>query len=112
MTAHAQQFNLFTQAPEPPADVVARVRHLLREQPWLRDSYAMLIGQFWLTFEGLDRFIPADRQDEFLRWIDNATKPKTIQNRAMEVQKADPALAPSAKARAARDWLSKQGIVR
>jgi hypothetical protein len=107
-----QQYNLFTQAPEPPADVVERIRHLLRQQPWLRDSYAMLIGAYWLEFEGLDRFIPPERQDEFLRWIDMVTKPKTIQNRALEIQKSEPDLAPSPKARRIRDWMSKQGIVR
>jgi hypothetical protein len=106
------QYNLFTHKPDVPHDVVERVKHLLREYPFLRDSYAMLIGQFWLEFDGLDRFIPEEQRDEFLRWIANATKPKTIQNRCLEVQRELPELDSRPRVRDLRNAQAKQGIVK
>ena len=94
-------------------DVVERVKWVLAHYPEARDSYAALMIHYWLEFDGLDEVVPAEMQDELVAWfVSKATAPKTIQNRGMEVQKADAELAPSVGAKRKRARQAVQGRVR
>jgi len=108
----AQQFDLFggtvTQG-----DVIAKVTHLLESDEACRDSYAELVGRYWLQFDNLDAVLPPEYHEPLLRWLNNgATSWKTIQNRALEVQRERPDLDASPEVRAQRNRQSKQGRVR
>jgi len=73
-----------------------RVRHLLETDEGTRNSYAELVGRYWFQFDGLDEVLPAEYHDAFLRWLAlEATSWKSIQNRALEIQRARDDLAPS-----------------
>lgn len=94
-------------------DVVDKVTHLLESDESCRDSYMELLGQFWLQFDGLDAVLPVEYHEPFLRWLNNgATSPKTVQNRAMEVQRQRPELDASPEVRQLRDRMATQGRVR
>ena len=109
----AQQYQLFSPGYTLEGDVVAKARHLLQEFPETRDDYAELVVRFWLEFDGLDEVLPPYLHDRFIRWYCNgATSPKTIVNRAMELQRQYPALDASPEVRALRDRQAKQGPVR
>ena len=73
-----------------------RVRHLLETDEGCRNSYAELVGRYWLQFDGLDDVLPAYLHEPFLSWLSReATSWKSLQNRAMEVQRARDDLAPA-----------------
>ena len=94
-------------------DVVSAIRHILETDPGARDSYMEVIGQVWLMRDGLDNVLPVEYHDPFLRWLRNgATSPKTIQNRAMELQRRYPELAASPETQALRQRQATQGVVR
>lgn len=94
-------------------DVVDRVRFVLESYPETRDSYAALMAAFWMEFDGLDEVLPADVHDDFVCWfVSRATSAKTLQNRAMEVQRGDARLGPSEGVREKRRRQAVQGRVR
>jgi len=94
-------------------DVIDKVTHLLETDESCRDSYAELVGRFWLEFDNLDIWLPVEYHEPFLRWLNNgATSWKTIQNRALEIQRQRPDLDASPEVRALRERQSKQGRVR
>jgi len=79
----------------------------------VRDSYAELVGRFWLQFDGLDAVLPVEYHEPFLRWLGNgATSWKTIQNRCGEIQNQRPELDASPEVRAQRERQAVQGRVR
>jgi len=63
-----------------------RLFAILKDDPFARDNYKRLIGLYWLEYDGLDSIL-GDRKERFLEWLEtHATSPKTLQNRAMELQ--------------------------
>lgn len=106
-------------------DVVLHLRELLTYQPALRDDYKALVVAYWLAYDGLAAVL-ADIEkaarayncqltavDRFRAWFTaRATSPKTIQNRAMEIQRAHPELDASPAVRAQRARQATQGPVR
>jgi len=105
----AQQYDLFG-GTVTTGDVIAKVTHLLETDESCRDSYAELVGRFWLQFDGLDHVLPVEYHEPFLRWLRNgATSWKTIQNRALECQRERPELDASPEVRALRDRQATQG---
>ena len=98
----------FAGQPEVAGDAVARIRYLLEKYDDARNDYMVLIGRYWLEFDGLG----VDEED-FLSWMaSRATSPKTIQNRAMEVQSACANLDADPEVRARRKKQARQGPVR
>ena len=108
----AMQHDLFGGS-EWTGDVIQKVRHLLQNDSGCRDSYAELVGVYWLEFDGLANVIPPECHEAFIRWLNNeATSWKTIQNRAEELQHRQPELDASAGIRARRERQATQGVVR
>ena len=93
-------------------DIAAKVEALLEDQPDARDSYAELVGLYWFVYDGLDRILPPDCHDAFMRFMNRATSWKTIQNRAMEIQRRRPDLDASPDVRDKRNRQATQGAVR
>ncbi len=108
----ARQFDLFG-GTAVAGDVVEAVRHVLETDAGARDSYMEVIGQVWFLRDGLDSVLPPECHDGFLRWLRrDATSPKTIQNRCMELQRMYPELAASPVAQERRKRQATQGPVR
>ena len=106
-----QQYDLFGNR-HAAGDVIAKIRHLLETDEGTRDSYAELVGRYWLEFDGLDLVIPVECHEAFLRWLSRATSWKTIQNRTMEIQRNAPDLDASPEVRELRQRQARQGVVR
>lgn len=70
-------------------NVVDRIDFLLETCPEARDSYMTLIARYWLQFDGLSALLAQGMSEkDFQVWFEfRATSPKTIQNRAMEIQR-------------------------
>ena len=115
-TAATYQLDIFTGKPAVAGDIVDRITYLLRTYPDTRNQYKTLIARYWIHFDGLADVLPANGNNldlAFCDWMrDIATSPKTIQNRAMEIQAAHPDLAPDPATRARRDRQARQGPVR
>ncbi len=73
-------------------DVVERVTYILKEFPYARNSYPCLIARYWGEFDGLRDLLGEEKYEEFVSWITTSTSPKTIQNRAGEIQNDRPDL--------------------
>lgn len=95
-------------------DVVDRINFLLETCPESRESYMTLIARYWLTFDGLANLLAqTPTEQEFVTWFEQAaTSPKTIQNRAMEIQKGKPHLDASPNVREYRQHQAVAGPVR
>ena len=109
----ATQYKLFGGSIQT-GDVVAKVKHLLETMPETRDSYAELVGRYWLEFDGLADILPPWCHDAFLCWLNRkeTTSWKTIQNRAGEIQNEHPELDASPAVRELRRRRATQGPVR
>lgn len=93
-------------------DVQARVAHILREHPDTRNSYKRLMARYWRDYDGLAEVL-GERLEAFEAWFaETATSPKTLQNRAMDVQNADPSLEANQKVEEWRQRMSRIGVVR
>lgn len=109
--------------------IVDRLEYILTEYPEARDSYKAAMARYWLEFDGLeaalknalidvldDRLVDVllpGLTDEFVRWFTNhATSPKTLQNRAMELQSERDDLDATPNVRAWRDRQSRAGPIR
>ena len=109
--------------------IVDRLEYILSEYPETRNSYKAAMVRYWLEFDGLEAALRAamvdvldDRLvdvllpglvDEFVRWfIAHATSPKTLQNRAMELQSEKAELDASEDVRAWREKQSRAGRVK
>ena len=69
-----------------PADVVEGIKFILETDPSARNDYRRMMARFWLEFEGLDEVL-GDKAGAFVDWFtQQATPPKTLQNRCMEIQ--------------------------
>lgn len=94
-------------------DVVAKARHLLEQHSEARDSYAVLVALYWLEFDGLAELLPTEAIKPFVEWMKTrATSWKTIQNRAMELQRNHIHLDSSPEVREQRKRQATQGAVR
>lgn len=88
-----------------------RMRYILTRYPEARDNYRLACYLFWVEFEGLDDVL-GDRADAFKRWFtDQATSPKTLQNRCQEVQNWRPELEASPQVEKQRQRQAKAGPV-
>lgn len=123
------QSSLLGDPPVVSGDVVDRIEALLVERPDLRDSYQALQAAYWAEFDGLGDALKrplaerigepaaadlvADLVVAFQQWFArHATSPKTIQNRAQEIQHREPALDARKDIRQWRDKQSRAGPVR
>lgn len=103
--------NSFLGGPVVSGNLRDKVRYILTEYPAARDSYTLAMFYFWREFEGLDDVL-GDRADAFRTWFtDRATSPKTLQNRAMEVQRWHPEVEASPQVEKQRQRMSRQGPV-
>jgi len=110
-------------------NVVERLQYILAEHPEARDSYKSAMAWYWLEFDGLDaalRQALAETLDDhqvdalctelataFQQWfVRFATSPKTLQNRAMEVQSDRAELDASPDVRRWRDRQARAGRVK
>lgn len=95
-------------------NVVDRLDHLLETCPDTRESYMTLIARYWLTYDGLSALLADPITDEnFLAWFEQAaTSPKTLQNRAMEIQRRKSHLDASPGVRKKRQAMATAGPVR
>jgi len=71
--------------------IADKLEYILEEHPDARDDYRVAMVTYWAQFEGLDRVL-GERLDAFRAWLVDATSPKTIQNRVMEIQNRRPDL--------------------
>lgn len=95
-------------------DIMHRIVYILEVYPETRDDYKTLIARYWLKFDGLQQLLdgPVTVQD-FVHWIRTcATSPKTIQNRAMEIQRQRPDLAARPAVQRKRQQQAKAGPIR
>lgn len=94
-------------------DIRDRIIFLLEEYPETRDDYHELMVRYWLEFDGLDRLLPDETAREaFREWfVKRATTVKTIQNRALEIQRRYSALDARPSVRKLRDNQAKAGPV-
>jgi hypothetical protein len=108
------QLNIFTGKPEIAGDVVDRIRYLLRTHRDARNDYKVLIARYWLHFDNLPLVLLADDfVTAFIDWMQHsATSAKTLQNRCMEIQSAEPDLDADPDVRAKRRRQATQGPIR
>lgn len=95
-------------------DTSDKVTYILEKYPNTRNSYKMLMARYWLVFDGLDRLLRDDaRQERFMDWfVAKATSPKTIQNRAGEIQNERPDLEASEQVAEWRGKQARKGLAR
>ena len=125
----AMQQSLFGGPAVVSGNVVDRLEYILTEHPETRNSYKAAMALYWLEFDGL---VVALRQalpdtldakqaddlcsrlaDAFQKWFERfATSPKTLQNRAMELQSDKAELDASPDVRKWRNRQSKAGPVK
>ena len=123
------QASLFGDPPVVAGNIVDRLKAILAEHPEARDSYQAAMALYWVEFDGLDaalrkalaQTLPEpqagdlceDLVDAFQEWfVRFATSPKTLQNRAMELQRQDPDLDATPDTRAWRDKQARAGPVK
>ena len=99
--------------PPVPADIPGRVRAILQAYPGARNDYKELIARYWLEYDGLAAVL-GDKAGAFLEFMrrDGTTSPKTVQNRAMEIQRQDRSLDAAPAVRRVRNAQATQGAVR
>jgi len=123
------QGSLFGGPPVVSGNVVDRLEYILTEHPEARDSYKAAMALYWLEFDGLDAALrqalpdtlDAQQADDmcselagaFQKWFERfATSPKTLQNRAMELQSDKTELDSSPDVRKWRDRQSRAGRIK
>ena len=73
-------------------NIVDKLTWILEQHPAARQDYKLAMYYYWLEFDGLAEILDG-KADAFKQWlIDNATSPKTLQNRCMEIQNKHPDL--------------------
>ena len=100
------QFNLFGGV-EVVGSIEGKIEMILRKYPGTRNNYKLCCFYYWLHYDGLDEILDTvELQAAFEKWFaGSATSPKTIQNRAMEIQREKPGLDACAEV---REWRDKQ----
>ena len=103
--------NSFLGKPQVSGNLRDKVRFVLSEYPHARNEYKLTIYYFWTEFDGLGEVL-GEKADAFKDWLVNqATAPKTIVNRAMEVQSWRPELEASPEVEQQRQRQATQGPV-
>ncbi|MBN2446594.1 MAG: hypothetical protein JXO22_07710 [Phycisphaerae bacterium] len=99
---------------EVPVDVVEGLKAVLLDNPDARNDYKTMIAAYWLRFDGLAQLLENNPTPEaFATWMrDRATSPKTLQNRAMELQREYDQLEATAEVRRYRNMQARAGVVR
>lgn len=108
--------------------VVDQLEYILTEHPEARDSYKRTMALYWLEFDGLEAALRQALTRElgtapdglaeavgaaFAEWfVQFATSPKTLQNRAMELQSDRTDLDATPDVRAWRERQSRAGPVK
>jgi len=88
-----------------------KMRYILTAYPDARDDYKLACYLYWREFEGLREAL-GERAEAFREWfVHHATSPKTLQNRAMEVQRWHPELEASPQVEEQRQRQATQGPV-
>lgn len=91
--------------------VYARMLSILERYPEARDDYRIAMIHYWMEFDGLNDAILGNL-DRFTAWFAlDATSPKTLQNRAFDVQRAHPELDSTPEVRSWRDRQGAKGMV-
>jgi len=86
-----------------------RMAYILEQNPEARDDYKLAMAMYWFEFDGLHEVL-GDRAVDFRDWfIAQATAPKSIQNRAGEVQNENPRLEACPKVARWRERQSRAG---
>lgn len=71
-------------------NIEEKVEAILERFPGTRNCYRAVMLRYWVEYDGLADILGDDGAEAFGRWFmdaHKATSPKTIQNRAMEVQR-------------------------
>ena len=100
-------------APRAMGNLEDKVGDILERFPGTRGSYRALMFRFWVEYDGLGDVL-GDKAEAFGKWFKNpkrATSTKTLQNRAMEVQKRRPELDAEKSTRAWRNKQARRGRV-
>lgn len=99
--------------PRPVGNLEDKVEDILDRFPGTRGSYRALMFRFWVEYDGLGDVL-GDKAEAFAKWFLNhkrSTSTKTLQNRAMEVQKRRPDLDAEKSTRAWRNKQARRGRV-
>ena len=101
-----QQTDLFGETVLMGGTTAERVEYILENHQDARNDYRALMFHYWNTFDGLTEDVLAGGLPAFKRFlVDQATAPKTLQNRAMEIQRRRPELD---AVNEVREWRDKQ----
>ena len=96
----------------PPDNIIERIEKILEDNPQACNSYKSVMVLYWLWYDGLDAILDKKTFIAFQKWfIEKATSPKTLQNRAMEIQRRRPDLDANPTVREWRDRQGKAGPV-
>lgn len=91
--------------------IVDKLTYILEEHPEARDDYMAAMFRYWQQFDGLGEVL-GEKAEAFLEWFTSqATSVKTLQNRAMEIQRRRGDLDASSDVRKWRDRQAKAGPV-
>lgn len=104
----------FVGAATPAGNISERVAEVLRRHPEARNSYKALMFWYWVECDGLDTVLDERELDAFRSWFcsRSVTAPKTLQNRAMEIQNANPGLDACPEVETWRQRQSRAGVVK
>ena len=92
----------------PTGTVKQRIRDILRRHPDARNSYKALCFWYWMECEQMREVLATGDPEQFRHWLVNvATSPKTLGNRAMEVQREHPGLDACPEV---REWRDRQAV--
>lgn len=93
-------------------DVITKMTFVLEQHPEAREDYKLAMFYYWREFDGLDETLNG-QIDAFKEWLANqATSPKTLQNRCMEIQNKRPDLEAPPEIEEWRQKQSKAGRVK
>lgn len=92
-----------------PRTVKARVHMILERYPDSRSDYKLVQLYYWRDFEHLDHNLASF--DDFRRWYLKTVSAKTLLQRAQDIQRDFPHLAPPPDVAAKRQAQSRQGPV-
>jgi len=103
--------NSFLGGPVVSGNIRDRMRFILTKYPEARNEYKLACYLYWREFEGLGEAL-GEKADAFREWfVNHAVSPKTLQNRAMEIQSQHPELEASPDIERQRQKQATQGPV-
>lgn len=93
-------------------DIYDRLAYIMEVYPETQGNYKALHFRYWMEFEGLREVLKSGDSSRFEHWYRyKATSPKTLNNRAGELQNKRPDLEPS-EVREKRLKQSRQGRIK